>query len=232
MSAFQVEMNISDFVNLGKALSFSPKIASQQTAMALRRIGVSDRDKLEREQLSVNFPKRTRRLKNAFRIASPDAKKIQRPSQLFLREWTNWKAFGVFQSGGVQTSGNGMMLVWINRETKRKYAKKLNQFRREKRTAIIRANGKLLLVADLTSISAKSLKARKGSRTVVLGVLRNRVTQKKRLSFFENFQANRAEHERLLGDAADKTIQITLDNAKKAGASVRRSVLGFARALR
>src|SRR5690606_36922771 len=108
-------------------------------------------------------------------------------SALFLREYTNWKAFGVFQHGGPQTSSKGYMLVWIDRQTKRKYGRKLDQLRREKKTAVIRSNGRLLLIADLTSISAKTLRVRKGARTVVLGVLRRRVNQKKRLSFFENF---------------------------------------------
>lgn len=208
------EIDWSQIKRFGEACLEAPHTVSVHLAKALAAMGKSDITKLRSEQLSggggglnVQF----KGLRNAFKYKATDPEKAFNLSKLFLDEYTRWPGAKIFQTGGVITPKRAKNLTILFPGMKSKGKRKIKQ--KELRALIDSGEARIIKTTKGPLIIREKVKytkkgnVRKGAKTEILAALRPMSRQKKRLSFFENFNANAAEHERLLNEACEKALQ-------------------------
>jgi hypothetical protein len=93
---------------------------------------------------------------------------------------------------------------------KRKFSQKeLQQMIQAGQAKIIQTKaGPAIIKVDPTT--TKSGRARQIKKITILAWLKPRVSQRKRIDFFANYDNNAAEHERIFGEAAQRAIDKTI----------------------
>lgn len=208
---------------LAEALEHAPKHLVREVGRAMNLIGRSDIEKLRREQLSggegrikVSF----KGLRNAFKHKAADSRKVADLNHLWLSEYTGWKMFRIFQVGGTiqpRTSRMLTVLTDFGRPAGRKRRwtqKQMKAALKSGELKVLRTRGGPVIVQD-KELKTKKGKLRKGSRMEIVAYLVPKTRQKKRLDFFANFEANKAEHERLLAAAAQMAMEKAAGQVKK-----------------
>jgi len=189
----------------------------RETGRALNLIGKSDIQKMKSEQLTGGrLNVRFKGLLNAFKFKATESAGASSISQLDLDEYTGVKMFRIFQTGGEISPRRARTLTVLapgarTAGGKRKYSmKELRDMIRSGAAEIIPTrNGPVVATPEFKT--TKKGKLRRQSRITVLAYLRPRVGEQKRIDFFGNFEANAAEHERILGEAGDRAIGKMID---------------------
>jgi len=160
------------------------------TKRSLRKIGKTDLKKLKAEQLnSLQYLKvKSKGLKKSFKY-----KLIGRDlSDLYLSEYTRWKAAPIFQTGGVVVAKKKLIPIFFDgaKVPKTIFSSKIES-------------------GDWTIFTSKGGNIIIYSRTEKkpIGVLKRQIIQKKRLAFFKNSEQNSAEHTQILDTEFDKSLR-------------------------
>jgi hypothetical protein len=204
----------SQVKRFGAACLKTPVTIARHLARGLKLIGKSDITKMRSEQLSggSGLNVRFRGLKNSFKFKSTDDDRAFQLNKLFLDEYTRWPGARIFQTGGTITPKRAKNLTVLmpsmrGANGKRKVTQKeLRALIDSKQARIIPTARGALIIREKASLTKKG-KLRKGARTEILAVLSRHSRQQKRLSFFENFQSNQSEHNRILDEAVEKALQ-------------------------
>lgn len=193
----------------------APRYLMRAVGKAFFRIGKSDIDKMRTEglgRLNVRFAG----FRNSFKFRATDSRSARSVDQIQLSEYTGAKPFQIFEYGGDIAPLRARTLTVLapgarNGAGSRKYTRKqLRAMIQSGEAKIIQTrSGPAIIKADERLTKKGAL--RRGSKVTILAWLRPRVKEQKRIDFEGNFQANAAEHQRFLDEAADEAIQKTRD---------------------
>ncbi len=202
-------IDISQLDGYGKAMKEAPDILLKNLAKGFLLFARYDIKTL-REGLGGQFNIRSKGLANSFKAKATDPSRATDITKIFADEYTGWKASQVFQTGGVIT-GKGKNLTVLFQDARSGTGKRLYS-QQQLRTMI--ASGAVRLVPTPRGVLIVQGKGRllksgamsKGSRDVVLGILKHSITERKRLNFFENAEGNSSMHMDILQSAIEDTL--------------------------
>jgi hypothetical protein len=216
--SFQSSIDITKIEGFAQMLAESPRLLLQGLAEGFREIGRYDIETL-RERLPGKLNVRAKGLAKSFKFKATDPAKASDFTKLFVSEYTGWTAADVFQTGGT-IAGKGKMLTVLTDAArgpsgKRRYTQ--NQLRQriaQGKARMVPTPRGILIVEDKGGLLKSGKGFRKGSRSIILAILRKQVTERKRLDFYENFQQNDAAHQGILEVAVEDSL-IELAASKK-----------------
>jgi hypothetical protein len=225
MAFISFEIDFSQVAGFGQAMERAPGKLLRSTALAFKRIGRSDIDKLKREQLSGGgggLHIRSKGLRNAFK--SKASTNVQQFDQIKLSEYTGWKAFKIFETGGTIVPRNRRLLTVLTKEGrdgsgKRKWTQKqITSMVRSGELRVIRTPKIVMLVRNVGGrykSGSRRGQFKSGARNEIVAYLVPSVKIRKMLDFYGNFSRNSAEHERILDEAALEALGlIVIDDGK------------------
>lgn len=218
----QVDIDWSSVADFGKAFEQAPQELLKAVAQAFRNMGKSDIDKLKKEQLSGgggHLKIRRKGLVNAFKQKVKEGKDF---SQLTLDEYTGWKAFKIWETGGTITPRTKRLLTVLTDKArdssgKRKYTQKQLQGMIQSGELRMVRSKKIVLIVKNVGVRNKSGGFRKNSRNDIIAFLVPKVHLKKMLDFYGNFARNESEHQRYLDNAAGEALGKFSDDDKTQG---------------
>lgn len=208
MSA-EIRIDFGAIQGYSQAMKEAPRVMLRELAKAYQNIGRYDISKLK-ASLPDKLHIRSKGLANSFKSKGTDPSKATDFSKLFATEYTGWKASEIFQAGGTIT-GHGQELTILTDAArgaggKRTYTRKqLLQMILNKTAIFIPTPRGVLLVQPMGGVTKKG-KYRKGSKMVILAILRKSVHESKRLNFYENAEANSSMHQDFLETAVENAL--------------------------
>ena len=212
-------INLEAIEGYHTCMTRAPGIFLKNLAKAYRDIGRTDINKLV-ESLPGKFNIKAKGLIRSFKSKATDPGRATDITKIFASEYTGWKAAEIFQTGGVVT-GKGKKLTILFDEARSANGKR--KFTQSQLRQMIAA-GKCrfvptprgVLIVQSTGGLTKGGRIQKGSRDTVIGLLKQSVTEKKRLDFFENVERNSSVHQEILEYAIEDTL-VEISIADKGG---------------
>ena len=192
-----------------RAVRDAPDVLMRELATAYGQIVRYDIDTL-RSGLGGRLNIRSRGLAKSFKGKATDPGKATDLSKLFGTEYTGWKAAAIFETGGT-IAGKGKSLTVLFPDArgaggKRKYTQRqLIAMAAAKQIRFVPTPRGVLIIQDVGGLTGTG-KTRKNSRSIVLGILKRTVTERKRLDFFENAERNEPMHQDILETAVENTL--------------------------
>ena len=218
MSELRVGINLAAIDGYWRAVREAPEVLMRELAGAYGQIARYDVDTL-RAGLAGRLNIRSRGLAKSFKGKATDPSKATDLSKLFATEYTGWKAAAIFETGGT-IAGKGKSLTVLFPDArgaggKRKYTQReLMQMIASKAVHFVHTPRGTLIVQDVGGLTGAG-KTRKNSRSVILGVLKRTVTERKRLDFFANATRNESMHQDILETAVENTlVTVAVRNAE------------------
>ena len=206
MNAF---VDVTKLEGFAHALANAPKPLLKNLAKAYRDVGRFDIETL-RARLPGKLNVRAKGLSNSFKFKATDPNRASDFTKLFTSEYTGWKAASIFQTGGTIVGKGKQLTVLLDgargANGRRKYTQKqLRALIASGKARFVPTPHGVLIVEDKGGLT-KTGKGRKGSRSILLAILKKSITQTKRLDFYENFEANAAMHQDQLETAIENTL--------------------------
>lgn len=209
MNGVAVGIDLSAIDGYFRAVKEAPDVLMRELADAYGAIARLDVDTL-RGGLAGRLNIRSRGLAKSFKGRATDRAKATDLSKLFATVYTGWKAAEIFETGGT-IAGKGKSLTVLTSDARgaggrRKYTQRqLMQLVASKQVRFVPTPRGVLIVQDVGGLTGTG-KTRKNSRSVVLGILKRTVTERKRLDFFANAERNGSLHQEFLEYAVENTL--------------------------
>ena len=202
-------INLSSLDGYAQAMREAPKELLKNLAKGFGEIGKGDIHRLK-QNLPGSLSIRAKGLLNSFKYKATDPAKATDASKLFADEYTGWKAAAIFETGGTVT-GKGKKLTVLfgdvrNAGGRRKITQaQLRQMIASGQAKFINTPRGTLIVQNKGGTTTKGA-TRKNSRSVILGMLKTSIHQKKRLDFFANAEKADGLHTDILLAAIEDTL--------------------------
>lgn len=201
MTPLRLQIDPGPFEQLLKAWSRFPNVLADHLAAALREIGQHDMRTLRQKPGDMRI--RRQALLKAFKAKSTDASRANL-SNLFLVEYCGWAASEILQKGGKIDAKKRALTVLLpaggrNGDGSRKFQRKV--------LADMAKNGQLRIMRNKRTGNAIVIQELPDGRKLPVAVLKKYVIVAKHLEFFENFQRNAAEHDRIMAEQAQAALQ-------------------------
>ena len=205
---------ISKFAKAMKVAA--PEHLIRAVGRAFYLIGKSDIAKMKTEGLTgLNI--KSAKFRNSFKFKATDSRNVKSLNEIRLSEYTGAKPFRIFQVGGDINPTKSRLLTILTPSARtaggtRKYSpQELQMMIANKLAKVIKTRAGLAIIKE-DQRNKKNGQPRAGAKSEILAWLKPKVTERKRIDFFSNFSNNAAEHELILGRAADEAIDRTLDD--------------------
>lgn len=159
------------------------------TKRSLRGIGKADINKLKKEQLqpggSLNVKSKAFRKSFKYKLYGRDLNDLE------LSQWSGSRIAEIFTTGGTVKAKNKLMPVFFgNKPTRPEYKANFASGR----YIVFKSKSGNLIIFD-------------NQLDKPIGVLKGEIHQQKRLYFYENHSNNAAEHEKIINEQFEKSLQ-------------------------
>ncbi|HEV7297758.1 MAG TPA: hypothetical protein VGN72_00210 [Tepidisphaeraceae bacterium] len=201
------DINLMQLDGLAQAMRTAPKVLLKELAKGYRDIGRYDIDTFRAGGVG-KF--KSKKVGNTFKFRASDPSKVETFDQLFVSEYTKWKAAPIFETGGqVRAKGKAMPILTeagMKANGGRKYsANKIRQMLASGEVKIIPTPRGPIIIREVGGLT-KTGKIRKGTRTEILAIFRKAINQVDRLDFTTHAQKNSGMHTQILQAAIDKAL--------------------------
>lgn len=213
----ELHVTFGGFPKFAKAMKeAAPEHLIRATGKALYLMGKSDIAKMRRDGLAgLNI--KSKGFRNSFKFKATDSRNVKSLNALQLSEYTGAKPMRIFQTGGTVTASKARLLTILTGSARDGSGRRIYT-QKELKAMIASGAAKIIQTKAGPAIILNTVqhtqrgKVKTGAQSVILAWLKPRITVKKRIDFFKNFDSNASEHERLLAEAAEWAIEATIND--------------------
>ena len=209
MPAVKVSIDWTPFAGLETAMRGARRHMLSELALAFNEIGRIDIASLQTD-LTTRLKIKRAGLRKSFKFKATDQDHASDFKKLFVSEYTGWKAAEIFQTGGDINAKNvaGMTVLFNLSKSGGFRSIAVAQLRMmfASGAAKIIHTPKGSFIIDISGSFARKKSESPDGNGQIIGMLLKRVSEKKRLDFFENSQGNDSKHMEVLGMAVDNTL--------------------------
>jgi hypothetical protein len=207
-------IDLTQLEGFSDLLKKAPKPLFKYLAKAYAEIGRYDIDRI-RSNVSGSFNITSKGVANSFKTRATNPSQATDFSKLFTTEYTGWKAAEIFQTGGVIQAKNKALTI-LTPQARRASGKRQftqSQIRNmiaDKLAKFVPTPRGVLLVQFTKGGKIR----KKAGAYVILAILKPRVTEQKRLTFYETAEGNESIHTEMLEYAIENTLADIAANEK------------------
>jgi hypothetical protein len=212
--AVSVSIDLEALQDFHACLERAPTVLFKELAKAFTEIGRYDINRI-RSNVSGNLKLTSQGAAKSFKFKATDVGKANSFDKLFTDEYTGWKAAKIFQTGGTITGKNKNLTIIFpegrSASGKRKFTQSdLRNMILEKKVRLVPTPRGMLIIQSMGGLTKtgqiKTGGKGPGSRDVIIGILKRSVDEKKRIDFYETFDAAGSVHTEMLEYAIENTL--------------------------